>query len=168
MFESLRNFLDEMTGGVQPADTFADDDYRVAAVALLVHLANADGVVAEAERQRLRQLVQTRYALNPADTARLIARASEDEREAIDLFHFTRVLKRRLDDVGRQAVIESLWEMAYADGKVDELEESIISRVAELLGVSPRERVGLRQRVEREGADNAIESGPWGAQGSVA
>ena len=167
MLDALRSFFDEMAGGTRPADAFAADDHRIAAVALLVHLANADGVLAEAEQLRLHRLVEERYALGPADADRLIAQASADEREAIDLFHFTHILKRRLDEAGRQAVVEALWEMAYADGTVHEFEENIVARVAELLGVSPRERVELRQRAEAEGAEPESPTGPWGGRGGA-
>lgn len=162
MLDALRSFFDEMTGGTQPADAFAADDYRLAAVALLVHLANADGVVDEAERQRLHRLVEGRFALSTAEASQLIAQASTQEREAVDLFHFTRILKRRLDEAGRQAVVAALWEVAYADGAVHEFEENIVARVAELLGVSPREKVELRQKAEREGPEDVSAAGPWG------
>ena len=164
MFDALRNFFDEMTGGARPPESFAGDDHRVAAVALMVHLAEADGVLDEPERKRLQRLVEERYELDPAQARQMIAQASADEREAIDLFQFTHVLKRRLDEKGRQAVVEQLWEMAYADGQAHEFEENIIWRVAELLGVSPRERVELRQRAEREGPEDMSGAGPWGAR----
>lgn len=164
MFDALRNFFDEMTGGVRPADGFAEDDHRVAAVALMVHLAEADGILDAPERKRLQRLVEERYALDPATARQMIARASADEREAIDLFQFTLVLKRRLDETGRQAVVEQLWDMAYADGEAHEFEENIVWRVAELLGVSPRERVELRQRAERRGPEDVTRDGPWGSR----
>ena len=166
MFDALRSFFDEMTGGARPPDGFAEDDHRVAAVALLVHLADADGVLDAPERKRLQRLVEERYALAPAQARRLIVQASADEREAVDLFRFTHILKRRLDEKGRQAVVRLLWEMAYADGQAHELEENIIWRVAELLGVSPRERVELRQDAEREGPEDMTGEGPWGFRGT--
>lgn len=165
MFNSLRNFFDEMTGGARPPTGFAEDDHRVAAVALLVHLANSDGIIDAAERQRLQRIVEERYALDPAQARQLIAQASADEREAVDLFHFTHVLKRRLDEAGRQTVVELLWDMAFADGQAHEFEENIIWRVAELLGVSPRERVELKQQAERAGPEDVSE-GPWGSRES--
>ena len=166
MFDALRTFLDDVTGAGQRSDAFASDDHRLAAVALLVHLANADGVLASTERLRLEQLVEQRYALEPATARRLIAQASADEREAVDLFQFTHVLKRRLDATGRQAVVEALWEMAYADGQIHEFEENIIARIAELLGVSTRERVELKQRAERLGPQDVAGAGPWGSRGT--
>jgi hypothetical protein len=40
-----------------------------------------------------------------------------------------------------------MWEVVYADGRVNELEDNIIWRVADLLGVTTRQRVELRQQI---------------------
>jgi uncharacterized tellurite resistance protein B-like protein len=162
MLDALRTFIDEITGGDRPAEEFAPDDHRLAAVALLVHIATADGAIDPAEQTRLFRIVEDRYGLDHEHARRLILRAEADEREAVDLYHFTRILTRRLDQAGRQAVVEALWDMAYADGAVHELEENIVWRVAELLGVSARDRVELRQRAEREGPEDMSKVGPWG------
>lgn len=50
--------------------------------------------------------------------------------------------------------------MAYADGKADEIEENIVWRVAELLGVSSRDRLILKQKAGREGAE-PLPTNPW-------
>ena len=57
----------------------------------------------------------------------------------MDFYQFTSVLKRALDDDGRQKIVEMLWDIAYADGAPDEFEENTIWRIAELLGVSTRD-----------------------------
>ncbi len=75
------------------------------------------------------------------------------EDESVDFYSFTSVLKKSLDAEQRVNFIELMWEMVYADGVRNELEENIVWRVAELLGVSDRDRVMMRQRVaERVGA----------------
>ncbi len=168
MFDALKNFLTEIGGTAAPAErAFGEDDYRLAAAALLIHVANADGHVDQAERVRLQAIVESRFGLDPGTARRLIAAAEESEREAVDLFHFTATLKRALDEGGRNQVIELMWDMAYADGEAHELEENIVWRVAELLGVPGRERMQLKHRAEEAGPE-ALEPGPWSAAGGKA
>ena len=77
------------------------------------------------------------------------------EREAIDLYAFTSVIKRRLNEASRVEFIELMWEMVYADGVVHELEDNIVWRVAELIGVGQHDRIAMRQRVQaRRDGDN--------------
>lgn len=167
MLTSLKRFFDELRG-VEPKGEFAPGDYRIAAVALLVSMAHADGHVAPQEQRRLRRLIERRFELDSGAARRLLERAERSEREAVDLFQFTSVLKRELDEDGRLAVVELLWDMAYADGKADEVEESIVWRIAELLGVPGRDRMELKKRAESAGAEPTPDN-PWsdGGKGSA-
>ena len=161
MFDTLKRFLADVTGSPEPR-AFADDDYRLAAAALLIHVARADGLIDAAERRHITAAVEARFGLDADAAARLLAAAEESDREAVDFFHFTSLLKRSLDDEGRHKIVEMMWDVAYADGTVHEFEDNIVSRVAELLGVSPRDRVVLKHKVAQADAAAPAPAGPWG------
>jgi uncharacterized tellurite resistance protein B-like protein len=147
MFDSFRRFLSEVSEGDKHPAHFAHDDYRLAAAALLVHAAAIDGDVTDAEREELHAVIRQQFKLDEATTDELVAEATEAENESIDLYHFTSLVNRSLDEEGRRRVVEMMWEIAYADGDVDEFERNLIWRAADLLGVSSRERIELGQRV---------------------
>jgi uncharacterized tellurite resistance protein B-like protein len=147
MFQSFKQFVTEFVDGGKHPSQFADDDYRLAAAALLVHCAGIDGDVSPQERDALHAVIMRRFALDDAATDELIEKATAAEHEAVDLYHFTHLLNRALDEEGRAKVIEMMWEIVYADGKRDELEDNLLWRAADLLGVAPRERIALRQRI---------------------
>ncbi len=163
MIDALKNFIAEVAGAEAPARSFGEEDYRLAAVALLIHVANVDGQTDLAERRRLKTIIEERFGLDATAASELIAMGEQSDREAVDFYHFTRVLKRALDDDGRQKIVEMLWDIAFADGVVDEFEENTIWRIAELLGVSTRDRVLLRQRVAGQTPRDAPFEGPWSA-----
>ena len=152
MFESFRNFVAEFVDGGKHPSQFADNDYRLAAAALLVHAAAIDGDMTDSERDKLHVIVKSRFALDDAAADELIDKATAAEHEAVDLYHFTSLLNRTLDEEGRAKIIEMMWEIVYADGKRDELEDNLLWRAADLLGVSPRERIDLRRRISGEAA----------------
>jgi len=147
MLNDLRHFFAELTGGAKPQDQFAENDYRRAAAALLVHIATLEGELDDAKRDKLQAILERAFALDKAATDDLIAEAAADDREAVDFYHFTSLIMRTLDEAGRLRVVEMLWEMVYADGKVSEFEANVMWRVADLLAVSTRDRVMLRERV---------------------
>jgi uncharacterized tellurite resistance protein B-like protein len=147
MFKAFRHFVSEFVDGGRHPSQFAEDDYRLAAAALLVHTAAVDGEVTPSERATLNAVVKQRFNLDDASTAELIEQATAAEHEAVDFYHFTHLLNRALDEEGRAKVIEMMWEIVYADGKRDELEDNLLWRAADLLGVSPRERITLRSRI---------------------
>ena len=150
MFESFKSFIAEFVSGEKHPDQFAEDDYRLAAAAMLVHTAAIDGEMSQSERDKLHAVIKQRFALDDATTDELITKATAAEHEAVDLYHFTHLLNRALDDEGRAKIVEMMWEIVYADGQRDELEDNLIWRAADLLGVSANERIALRRRVGGE------------------
>lgn len=150
MLDSLKQFLADLTGSKTHSQKhhFDVDDYRLAAAALMVHIMSIDGAIGDEERASLHQVLQRSYELGPDDTDLLIAEATCRDRESVDLYTFTSVVKHHLDDVGRLQVIRMLWEMVFADGIVHEFEDNMVWRVAELLGVSSRDRIRARKEVE--------------------
>jgi uncharacterized tellurite resistance protein B-like protein len=165
MFESLRNFVAEFVEGEKHPSEFADNDYRLAAVALLVHAAGIDGDVSQRERDKLHTVVKRRFDLDDKLADELIDRATAAEHEAVDLYHFTKLLTRVLDEEGRAKIIEMMWEIVYADGERDELEDNLLWRAADLMGVSPRERIELRQRIAKESDEETGERTDGASQG---
>lgn len=150
MFEALKRFIADISAQPDEDRRFGPDDDRLATAALLVHVASVDGGIADAEQSRLRHVIEQRFGLDDAATTLLIARAEESDREAVDFFHFTNVLKHKLDDAGRHRIIEMMWDVVFADGEVSEFEENVVWRISELLGVPTRDRVALRQKVAEE------------------
>lgn len=151
MLADLRQFLAELTGGQKPQHTFAETDYRRAAAALLVHVASLDGDITDAKRDKLHAILTAQFALDRDSVDELIAEATADDRESVDFYHFTSLLMRTLDEAGRLRVVEMMWQMVYADGVASEFESNVMWRVADLLAVSARDRIALRERVA--GAD---------------
>ncbi|MEA2878027.1 MAG: hypothetical protein QOF14_3223 [Hyphomicrobiales bacterium] len=155
MLDSLKNFLSELTGGEKHPDRFEQNDYRLAAAALLIHASTIDGNMTGSEREKLHALLKSRFALDDAATEELIDVSTLAENEAVDLYRFTSLINRTLDEAGRLGIVEMMWEMIFADGRVNEFEDNLMWRVADLLGVSSRDRIALRRRVAGETADSS-------------
>ena len=128
--------------------SLGEEEVRLAAAALLVHATVVDGHVDRREGEVLRDVLERRFELTPGEAGRLITQAAAREKEAVDLYGFTSVLTRRLDRAGRLKIVEMLWEVVIADGVIHEFESNLVWRAAELLGVTSRDRIRLRQAVE--------------------
>ncbi len=148
MLDRLRHFISDV---VSPSGsenrTFADGDYRLAATALLIHVISLDGEPSETEKRKLHALLEYRFELDPGTADKLIADATRVEGEAVDLYHFTSVIMRTVNEEGRLRIIEMMWELVFADGHVTEFEDNIVWRAADLLAVSSRDRLNLKHRV---------------------
>ena len=116
MFDAFRKFLSDCTAGDKHPGRFEENDYRLAASALLVHAAAIDGEVSEVGREKLHAVIKRRFELDEAATDELLAEATAAEHEAVDLYHFTSLINRSLDEPGRLRVVEMMWEIVFADG----------------------------------------------------
>ncbi|MFN0265065.1 TerB family tellurite resistance protein [Tepidamorphus sp. 3E244] len=151
LFKSIARFIDELSGAEEDETaSYSPDDEKLAAAALAFHVIAVDGIVEDREKDTMRQVLAEQFDLDEKRTEELVEAARQRSLESVDLYAFTSVLNRKLDDEGRGRVVEMLWEMVYADGTVHEFEDNALWRIAELLHVSSRERIRLRKRVERD------------------
>jgi uncharacterized tellurite resistance protein B-like protein len=149
MVERLGSFLKGLPPGAPGSRLEREDDPRVAAAALMFHVMNADGVRHDTEWERLKDVLSESFGVTSGEMETLLAAGEKADNEAIDLYAFTSVLKRHLDEEARIEFIHAMWEVVYADGMLHELEDNILWRVAELIGVDRRERVLARQEAAR-------------------
>jgi uncharacterized tellurite resistance protein B-like protein len=157
MLDRLREFIaDVVSPTAHGPQSFDDTGYRLAATALLVHVISLNGEPSSVEKQKLHGLLETRFGLDPGTADKLIAAATLVEGEAVDLYHFTSVIMRSVNEEGRLRIIEMMWELVYADGKVSEFEENVVWRAADLLGVSSRDRIELKHRVAGSAATSGV------------
>lgn len=159
MFERVLGFFKDLPFPRDEASAGRDDP-RVAAAALLHHVMDADGVRQDVEWDRIKAILETSYDVHGAKLDALAKAGEAADQEAIDLYAFTTVLNRHLDEAGKVAFVRMLWEVVYADGVLHELEDNTIWRIAELIGVDRRDRVlarrdvaALAPRAEGEAAD---------------
>lgn len=148
LWGKIKDFVDTLGEGDNEQVDLGEEEVRLAAAALLVHATVVDGDVDRREGEVLRDVLERRFELDHGQAGRLIKQAAEREQEAVDLYGFTSVLTRRLDRQGRLQIVEMLWEVVVADGIIHEFEANLVWRAAELLGVTSRDRVILRKRVE--------------------
>jgi uncharacterized tellurite resistance protein B-like protein len=143
MLDGLRQFIADV---VAPHHTPAFDEtgYRLAATALLIHVISLDGEPSEREKRKLHSLIEIHFGLDPGSADKLIASATLVEGE---LYHFTSVIMREVNEAGRLKIVDMMWELVYADGAVTEFEDNVVWRAADLLAVSSRDRIELKHRV---------------------
>ena len=145
MIDRIKSLL---SGGAKTADHIAaSPDRHLALAVLMVEAAYIDGSFDEVERTAIADLAQRRFELNEAEVDSLIGAAEALHRDTTDLVRFTRVVKDSFTPEERVDVIEMVWEVVYADGRVDDFEANLMRRLGGLLYVPDRERGAAQKRV---------------------
>jgi uncharacterized tellurite resistance protein B-like protein len=118
-----------------------DDPHALprAAAALMLEMAVTDAGGEQAELDIIHQAMHAAFGLQPDELAELIEQAHRATRESVSLHEFTRELRAGLSTEQRAELVEWLWRVAYADGRLDGHEELLVRRVADLLGLPHHE-----------------------------
>ncbi|MGD1876663.1 MAG: TerB family tellurite resistance protein [Kiloniellaceae bacterium] len=146
MLDRLKAFLAGQTGASDGAAGGADK-VQLATVALLVEAAQMDDEFGAEERAKIMELVEGRFGLSAAESRILLQAASDTVAQSVEVFGFTREIKNAFSPDERIEMMEMLWEVAYADGTLHDLEASLMRRLAGLLHVSDRDSGLARKRV---------------------
>ncbi len=128
------------------------EELKVAAASLMVQAARMDGTFEQVERETIRSTLQNQFQMSAAEAESLIEEGHDTVDESTELYGVIRVIRDHLAPEERVKIIEMLWEVAYADGEVDDYEANLVRRVAGLLYVPDRESGAARKRIEDRGA----------------
>jgi uncharacterized tellurite resistance protein B-like protein len=143
---SIKTFISTLAQGAGSPNQ-SEDKVRLATAALLIRVATADSEMSDVRRKRLHRILKTNFGLDDLSTDQLIKDAFAAERSSIDLYQFTRQINNTLDEEGRRRIVKMMWEAIYVEGSLNGFEGNIIWRTADLLGVSSRQRIEIRQQI---------------------
>lgn len=147
MLDALREFLTRRReAGPPSASPSPQNEVQLAASALLLELAYADGEFTALERQYLEAALGRHFSLEAATVADLIALAERERRRSIDHFQFTRVIREQLDLGQRTVLAEVMWGVVLADGRVGDHEAYMLRKLGHLLDLEPGYLADARRR----------------------
>lgn len=128
---------------------------ELATAALLCEIIRADYDTSEEELAALRIMLTERYRLSESDVEELMSLAQAEVDEAVDHYQFVSLIKEHYDYSQRCELVAQMWQLAWADGTVDPLEEHRIRRLADLLYVSHSDFIRTKLQVEERNNHDA-------------
>jgi uncharacterized tellurite resistance protein B-like protein len=148
MLAKIRAFLFEQQGRADSTDgVHSHEELHLAAAALMVEAAGLDGDFDATERAKISDILRQRFELDAESASALIDAAIGAVDTIPEIYGFTRTLRQNFDHDERIAMLELLWEVAYADGELHDYEASLLRQVTGLLYVTDQESGAARKRV---------------------
>lgn len=120
---------------------------RLSIACLLIEMARADFEIAEVERARVGALLERHYGLDATAVDQLMREAEDAVNEAVSLHDYLQTLNAELDAGSKRALMQMLWEVAYADQRLDPYEEQLLRKLADLLYVPEKDYIGAKLAV---------------------
>ncbi len=143
-FFSREMALPDDGGGEEPSA----EELRVAACALLLEVAHADDHFSADERKHMRRLVRRHFGLKQSAADELISIAEDERRRRVDLWGFTKLIRRQYS-IGQKLVLAAaMWGLVLAHGKLVAREDYIMRKISRLVGLKTGYLAEARKRLE--------------------
>lgn len=150
----IRRFFNEVAEAFSSAErtemSAAERDaaIRKATAVLMLDVARADYVFEESEFEQVIQLMESHFGLSSEDAAQLVNDAGDEAEDLTSVHQFTQLLHEHLDEADKARIVALLWQVAYADGRLDKYENSLVLKISDLLYVSRARVMRLKHDAE--------------------
>lgn len=125
-----------------------DHELAVAATALMVQVSRVDSQEDEQELRTIVDCAVKAHQVTREEAEAILDDALAHAEDATSLYEFTGQINEYFDQTQKQALLVSIWQVAFADGRIDKYEEHLIRRMADLLHLNHREFMQARHQAE--------------------
>ena len=142
MLDAIRRFVsDHLVGGGSASGEAAGPSgpsrVQLAACALLLELAHADGEFSDAEREHIERTLVRHFGLDEAMSGELLRLAEAERAQSLDHFQFTRLIAAEYDLGQKMVLAEVMWGVILADGRLSDHETHLVRKLASLMQLEP-------------------------------
>jgi uncharacterized tellurite resistance protein B-like protein len=155
MLEYLRKiFSDNQTSinqsPVSSSSVSKNQKIEIAACALFIEIAKADGEFTEEERKFIISEMKSTLNLDDDYVNDLILLAEQRIKESVSLYEFTGVINTTFTHEEKIELIESLWKLIYKDEKLNQYEDHLIKRIAATINIEHKQIINAKLWVKQQ------------------
>lgn len=145
---NLKNlFLQKVTNTNKINKVDSTRKIQIATCALLLELANADSDFADVERESIISILKNNFQFSDEETDALIKETENELKESIDLWQFTNLINQNFSVDEKEKILENAWKIIYADKRLDQYEDYLIHKIANLLRLNHKQLIKTKLKV---------------------
>ena len=147
MIEGLQRFFNTyLVSPTESDETKAPMRLNLAAAALLFEVARSDYDLGSEEQSLIESLVNQQFGLDKSSASALLELAESAAREATELHGFTALINANWSLDEREKLVEWMWRVVYADGRLDDYEVHMMRKIQRLLHIPHRRFIATKLR----------------------
>ncbi|MBU6212173.1 MAG: TerB family tellurite resistance protein [Gammaproteobacteria bacterium] len=135
MLKHWRELFGTVQSAVSGSTETENHRLQLATAVLLIEIMQSDAGASEIEVATVERSLRERFDLSADELASLMSLARARQEAAHDLHAFTSQLHAAFDASEKQRILEMFWQVAYADGKLDDHEHHLMRKLGDLLHV---------------------------------
>lgn len=124
-------------------------DIRVAVCALFVEIGRIDETFTREELDLVLSILKDKYGLSEAHADDLLEEATRELDESIDLWQFAKRINANYSNSEKMEIVEMMWRVVFVDGKMDDHEHYIMSKLKNLLRISHKDLIDAKLKITR-------------------
>jgi len=140
-------FTNELGDDISTLNNYQPRKVHIATCALLLEMAKIDGEFDDSERQNIIAVFKNNYHLSAEEISCLIETSEKELERSIDLWQFTSQINKNYSNDEKIRIIEIIWEIVFADGKLDKHEDYLIHKLSELLNIPHKHFIDAKLKV---------------------
>lgn len=146
MLDQIKQFFEKQIN-LQNQQEASESNLQIACAALLIGMMHVDEKLKKEEQNSIIRRLKKLFSLSSAQIDQIIDLASEQREQSTDYFQFTHLINKKFSAEQKIVLIESLWRVAYADGILNDYEEYLVRKIADLLYVSHHDFIFTKNQV---------------------
>ncbi len=150
MITAIRQFFERNILEDTLEESTAEHGLQLATAALLIEMSRADFHAKPEDKEAVSTAVGRVFDLNPQETQELVALAEQEANQATSLYQFTSLINGAFAPEQKAHVVELLWEVAYADGRLHKYEEHLVRKIADLIHVPHAAFIRAKHKVQEK------------------
>lgn len=155
MFETLKKFLFEEKDEIQKADVKKSDSssqkkIEIAACALFIELAKADGEFSEDEKSFIVQHMKKAFNLDEEYISDLIELAEKRVENSISIYEFTGEINDHFTQEQKEKLLENLWRLIFTDEKLNAYEDNLIKKIGLTMNIEHKKIIEKKLLIKEE------------------
>jgi len=119
---------------------------QIAACALLLEIAAIDGEFSAEEQDLILSILRKDNHMSDEEAHSLMREAQSERDKSIDLWRFASLINQNYSEEEKMHVIETVWKVIFADGRLDGHEDHLVHGLAGLLRLSHAQLIEAKMK----------------------
>ena len=141
MLPFLKKFKNEHS-----TNDVSDNEKNILITSLLIECAKGDYDFSEQEISKIKDLIKKKLKIDQSKTNLIFDKALETVEENVELYSLTKDIRDNFNKEEILEIFEYMWTVVLADGKIDDFEAALMSKLVGLFHLTGKESADAKKK----------------------
>ena len=127
-------------------EDISDDEKNILITSLLIECAKGDYDFSEQEISKIKDLIKNKLKIGQSEINSIFGKALELVEENVELYSLTKDIRDNFSKEEILEIFEYMWSVVMADGKIDDFEAALMSKLVGLFHLTGKESADAKKK----------------------